>query len=59
MEEAIPLNTVNLEAGRIIGFDVQVNDATNGARTGIAMWCDASGNSYKDTSGYGNLRLLD
>lgn len=59
VEEAIPIEHVKAEAGRIIGFDVQVNDGTNGSRTGISIWCDPSGNSYKNTSGFGNLKMVE
>ncbi|MFA9398573.1 MAG: endo-1,4-beta-xylanase [Clostridiaceae bacterium] len=58
VEEAIPLNAVSIEANRIIGLDIQVNDATDGARTAVSIWCDASGNSWKSTENFGNLILL-
>ncbi|MCP2239537.1 endo-1,4-beta-xylanase [Thermoanaerobacterium thermosaccharolyticum] len=58
VEEAIPWTSITLLNGTIIGFDLQVNDADeNGKRTGIVTWCDPSGNSWQDTSGFGNLLL--
>ena len=39
------------ETGKIIGFDVQVNDADEtGSRTGVVTWNDTTGNNYRDTS---------
>ncbi|AEF17757.1 Cellulose 1,4-beta-cellobiosidase [Thermoanaerobacterium xylanolyticum LX-11] len=58
VEEAIPWTSITPSNGTIIGFDLQVNDADeNGKRTGVVTWCDPSGNSWQDTSGFGNLML--
>ncbi|ORX23087.1 cellulose 1,4-beta-cellobiosidase [Thermoanaerobacterium sp. PSU-2] len=58
VEEAIPWTSITPSNGTVIGFDLQVNDADeNGKRTGIVTWCDPSGNSWQDTSGFGNLML--
>nr|ADB23440.1 XynA [Thermoanaerobacterium saccharolyticum] len=58
VEEAIPWTSITPSNGTIIGFDLQVNNADeNGKRTGIVTWCDPSGNSWQDTSGFGNLLL--
>ncbi|WP_049566282.1 endo-1,4-beta-xylanase [Nonomuraea sp. SBT364] len=57
VEAAIKLPTVPLRKGTLLGFDVQVNDATGAARTGAATWHDATGRSYLDTSHWGVLRL--
>ncbi|WP_245589966.1 S-layer homology domain-containing protein [Caldanaerobius polysaccharolyticus] len=60
VEEAIPLTDITPADGQILGFDVQVNDADDsGKRTSIVTWCDPSGNSWQDTSGFGNLMLVD
>ncbi|WP_051585735.1 endo-1,4-beta-xylanase [Caldanaerobius polysaccharolyticus] len=60
VEEAIPFTAITPTDGQILGFDVQVNDAdASGRRTSIVTWCDASGNSWQDTSGFGNLMLVD
>lgn len=58
VEMKIPFKTIKPDAGMKIGFDAQVNDAENGARTGIAKWNDASDNSWQDTSGWGVVTLL-
>ena len=59
VEMVIPFNAVTPAAGKIIGFDAQVNNANaSGARVSVATWCDPSGNSYADTSGLGNLKLV-
>ncbi|TMR10310.1 1,4-beta-xylanase [Nonomuraea turkmeniaca] len=57
VEAAIKLPTITLAEGTLLGFDVQVNDATGTARTGAVTWNDATGRSYLDTSHWGVLRL--
>ncbi|MFC5529480.1 endo-1,4-beta-xylanase [Cohnella yongneupensis] len=46
-------------AGDSIGFDVQVNNDEDGdgARDSVAIWSDTSGQSYQNTSGFGELKL--
>ena len=54
----IPFRTITPQAGMRIGFDLQINGASErGLRQSIAVWNDVSGNSFQDTSGYGLLRL--
>ncbi|UBU15879.1 endo-1,4-beta-xylanase [Nonomuraea gerenzanensis] len=57
VEAAIHLPTVTLEEGALVGFDVQVNDATGAARTAAVTWNDATRRSYLDTSHWGVARL--
>ncbi|MGI5282570.1 endo-1,4-beta-xylanase [Nonomuraea polychroma] len=59
VEAAIKLPTITLAEGTLLGFDVQVNDATGTAHTGAVTWNDATGRSYLDTSHWGVLRLAD
>lgn len=59
VEAVIPLNKIEAKNGYIVGFDLQVNNADeSGERTGVATWCDPSGASYANTSGFGNIRLV-
>ncbi|WP_440118185.1 endo-1,4-beta-xylanase [Paenibacillus sp. QZ-Y1] len=60
IEAAIPLDHVPSAKNLWIGFDLQVNDdqAGNGQRSSVSIWSDRSGNSYMDTSGFGNLLLV-
>ncbi|GAA4071698.1 endo-1,4-beta-xylanase [Nonomuraea soli] len=44
--------------GALLGFDLQVNDATGASRTAAATWNDPTGQSYRDTSRWGVLRLV-
>jgi len=54
----IPFRTVTPRENTLIGFDVQVNGASErGFRQNVAVWNDVSGMSYQDASGYGNLVL--
>ncbi|WP_188190104.1 endo-1,4-beta-xylanase [Nonomuraea sp. SYSU D8015] len=57
VEAAIKLPTLPLAEGTLLGFDVQVNDATGAARTAAVTWNDSTGRSYVDTSHWGVLRL--
>ncbi|MFW5996302.1 MAG: endo-1,4-beta-xylanase [Halanaerobiaceae bacterium] len=47
------------EPGKIIGFDVQVNDAEDGQRESVVTWNDTSGNAYQNPSKFGNLKLVE
>jgi endo-1,4-beta-xylanase len=58
VEAAIALSSISPAVGRLVGFDVQVNDATAGARTGVTTWHDPTGRSYIDTSRWGVVRLV-
>jgi endo-1,4-beta-xylanase len=58
VEMKIPFKHRTPANGAKIGFDVQINDASNqGIRQSVAIWNDLSGNSFQDTSGYGVLEL--
>ncbi|GAB1821804.1 endo-1,4-beta-xylanase [Herbidospora sp. RD11066] len=57
VEAAIRLPTVTLSKDRVLGFDVQINDATGTARTAAVTWQDPTGQSYLSTARWGALRL--
>ncbi|MFW6035326.1 MAG: endo-1,4-beta-xylanase [Halothermotrichaceae bacterium] len=60
VEAAIELRTITAEPGKTIGFDVQVNDDQgDGSRASVSTWNDTSGNSWKNTSGLGNLIFVE
>ena len=55
VEACIKMKT---EAGKKIGFDIQVNnDPGTGYRGSIAKWNDASNDTWEDLSGIGELEL--
>lgn len=58
VEAAIELDPVTPRPGSLVGFDLQVNDATDGVRTAAATWHDPTGRSYVDTSRWGVVRLV-
>ena len=58
VEAAIDLTTAHPAPGTLLGFDLQVNDATAGARTGTRGWADPTGLSYVNTSRWGVIRLV-
>lgn len=46
------------EAGQLVGLELQVNDATDGARNSVRTWSDPTGRSYQNTSRWGVARLV-
>ena len=59
IEAAIKWTALSPEAGKLIGLDVQINDAKDGSRRGTLNWYDASGNGYQNPSVYGTAVLAD
>ena len=59
VEMAVPLYAIKPAPGVLLGFDVQINDASSGSRTGIRNWADDSNMGYLDTSGFGLLVLTE
>lgn len=59
VEMKIPFKVVTPEEDLTIGFDVQINDAADGARQSVAIWNDLSGVGYQDPSVFGNLTLAE
>lgn len=59
IETAIKWTALSPEAGKLIGLDVQINDAKDGSRRGTLNWYDASGNGYQNPSVYGTAVLVD
>jgi GH35 family endo-1,4-beta-xylanase/peptidoglycan/xylan/chitin deacetylase (PgdA/CDA1 family) len=59
VEAEIPLTAVATEEGRVLGFDLQVNNDEDGdgSRDSVSIWCDPTGYSYKDVSSFGNIIL--
>lgn len=58
VEMKIPIKTTEVEDGHTIGFDVQINDALDGARNSAAIWNDYTGMGWSDPSIFGNLKLV-
>lgn len=46
------------EPGQLVGLELQVNDATDGARNSVRTWSDPTGRSYQNTSRWGVARLV-
>ena len=57
VEMAIPWKNVTPEAWQTIGFDIQINDARDGARHGVAAWNDDTGMGWSDPSVFGRITL--
>lgn len=58
VEVKIPFKKITPGSDKKLGFDVQINDAKDGARQSVAAWNDTTGNGYMDTSVYGVLTLV-
>ncbi len=59
VEMAIPFRTIKGEANKVIGFDLQVNDAdASGKRVGMAKWNDDTNESWRNTVNWGTLKLV-
>ena len=66
VELAIGLWTINEHQSRVDyggvntfqGFDVQVNDATGGARTSVHSWANPTDQGFQDTSRWGVIELV-
>jgi endo-1,4-beta-xylanase len=60
VEIAIPFRFVKPEPGIALGFDLQVNDDDgSGNRTSFAKWNDPTNESFRNTSGFGKLLLIE
>ncbi len=59
VEAAIAFDAIEARPGTLVGFDVQVNDdgLGDGVRSGVVTWNDPTGESYRNTSRFGVLRL--
>ena len=60
VELAIALDPTLCGSGSVIGFDFQVNDDAlgNGVRSSVVTWNDPTGESFRNTSRFGVLRLM-
>jgi endo-1,4-beta-xylanase len=59
VEASIALPTIRPREGSLLGFDLQVNDATGGGRTAATTWNDPTGLSFENTSRWGVARLVE
>lgn len=60
VEAAITFDVIPPQAGRLVGFDAQVNndETGNGVRTSVATWSDTTGRAFQDPSRFGVIRLV-
>jgi endo-1,4-beta-xylanase len=57
IEASIELDTIDPRVGSLLGFELQVNDATGGRRTAAAGWHDPTGSAFNTTTRWGVVRL--
>ena len=59
IEVKIPFKYVTPVKDHVIGFDIQINDASAaGRRQDSVMWHDPTGNSYQNASQWGEITLV-
>jgi endo-1,4-beta-xylanase len=58
VEARIQLDTIAPRDGVVLGFDLQVNDASGGVRTSASTWHDPTGLSFVNTSRWGVAVLI-
>lgn len=59
VELKIPFKSITPSKRTKLGFDVQINDASNGSRQSVAAWNDTTGTGYIDPSVFGVLNLAN
>ncbi|MFN3698575.1 MAG: sugar-binding protein [Dictyoglomus sp.] len=60
VEAKVKMKEVKLEAGKVIGFDIQLNDAdASGSRIGIIAWNETANENWRNPSYFGNLKLVE
>jgi len=57
VEMKIPFRTITPKAGNIVGFDVQINDASASSSRKLTVWSDLKANGYNSTENWGELTL--
>ena len=59
VEAAIKWTSMNGAPDKLIGLDLQINDAKDGGRIGTANWYDASGSGWSKSAVFGTAKLSD
>lgn len=59
VEAAIKWTSIKGAPDKLIGLDLQINDAKDGGRIGTANWYDASGAGWSKSAVFGTAKLSD
>jgi len=59
VEMAIEWTRLQPEAGKIIGFEMQINDCKNGGRLGMVNWYDNTNTCWSMSASFGTVALVD
>ncbi|MBO5273065.1 MAG: hypothetical protein J6I45_00450 [Clostridia bacterium] len=59
VEYAIPWDDIQPKAGHILSLDIQINDATDGARTGLVMWASNPCYCWRESYEHGTIVLAE
>ncbi len=59
VEMAIEWTSLQPEAGKIIGFEMQINDCKNGGRLGMVNWYDNTNTCWSMSASFGTAVLVD
>lgn len=59
VEVAIKWTSLQPEAGKIIGFEMQINDCKSGGRLGMVNWYDKTNTCWSTPASFGTAVLVD
>lgn len=59
VEMKIPFRAITPQAGKVVGFDVQINDASASSGRKLTVWSDLKANGYNTTVNWGKLTLMN
>lgn len=57
VEYAVPWDDIKPEAGHVLSLDIQINDATDDARTGLVTWAATPCYCWKESYEHGTITL--
>ena len=57
VEMKIPFKAITPKKDDIVGFDVQINDASTSGSRNLTVWSDLNANGYNSTTNWGELTL--
>lgn len=57
VEMKIPFRAITPEKDTVVGFDVQINDASTSGSRKLTVWSDLQANGYNSTQNWGELTL--
>jgi len=59
VEYGIPWDDITPKAGHVLSMDIQINDATAGARTGLVTWASTPCYCWQSSAEHGTITLVE